>query len=97
MQYLFDVETRRCVFAVADVSEQVEIGYEVIGGLVEVDPTRFFEEVLQLTFGEVVLTDVALDHNCLNLGLDWPWIVHYFRAVLVNGQIIKEGELRHLV
>lgn len=65
--------------------------------MVEIDPTRFLEEVLQLTLGEVVLAYVALDHHGFDLRLDRPWIVHDFRAVLVDGQIIQEGELRHLI
>ena len=97
LQDLLDVETRRGVLAVADVGKQVEVGDEVIGGLVEIDPAGLLEEVLQLALGEVVLADVALDHHGLDLGLDRPRVVHHFRTVLVDGQVVQEGELRHLV
>lgn len=65
--------------------------------MVEVDPTGFLEEVLQLTFGEVVLAYVALDHHGFYLGLERSRVVNDFWAVLVDGQVIQEGELRHLV
>jgi hypothetical protein len=53
------------ILTIANICQQIEVSYEIVGSLMQIDSFRLIKELLQPPCSRVVLTDITVYINCL--------------------------------
>lgn len=81
------------ILPIADVCKQIEIGDEIVGGLIQVNSAGFLKKLLQSPLSLVILADIGVDVDCFNLRPLMDGVIHR-QGVL---KLILEDKRRHII